>query len=83
MKQAEIIAIIVISYGIAPFASILTNIYPVAGNILLFSCLGIVLGIALCEIIRYRLKNAQREAISSYKHKFTKIEEEDKNESMD
>lgn len=52
MKQAEIIAIIVIGYGIAPFASILTNIYPVAGNILLFSCLGVVLWMALREIIR-------------------------------
>lgn len=52
MKKAEIIAIIVIGYGIAPFASILTNIYPVAGNILLFGCLGVVLWMALREIIR-------------------------------
>lgn len=57
MKKAEIIAIIVIGYGIAPFASILTNIHPVAGNILLFSCLGIVLGMALREIIQRRSNN--------------------------
>ena len=61
MKKAEIIAIIVIGYGIAPFASILTNIYPVAGNILLFSCLGIVLWMALREIIRWRYNNVTME----------------------
>lgn len=57
MKKAELIAIVVIGYGVAPFASILTNIYPVAGNILLFSCLGVVLGMALREIIRRRYNN--------------------------
>ena len=57
MKKGELIVIVVIGYGIAPFASILTNIYPIAGNILLFSCLGVVLGMALREIIRRRCNN--------------------------
>ena len=46
MKKAELIVIVVIGYGIAPFASILTNICPITGNILLFSCLGVVLWMA-------------------------------------
>ncbi len=61
MKKAELILLIAIGYGIAPFASILTNIYPIAGNILLFSCLGIVLWMALREIIRRRCNNVTME----------------------
>ncbi|MBQ8806448.1 MAG: hypothetical protein IJZ68_08345 [Bacteroidaceae bacterium] len=57
MKKAELIVVVVIGYGIAPFASILTNICPIAGNILLFSCLGVVLWMALREMIRRRSNN--------------------------
>ena len=57
MKKAELILVVTIGYGIAPFASILTHIYPVPGYVLLFSCLGIVLGIALREIIKRRYQH--------------------------
>ena len=51
MKKAELIAMIVIGYGIAPLALILTSVHPIAGEILLFSCLGVVLWMALRKMM--------------------------------
>ena len=51
MKKLDLILLITIGYGIAPFASIISTIWPLCGNILLFSCLGIVLLMAMRAII--------------------------------
>lgn len=51
MKKLDLILLIIIGYGVAPFASIISVICPLCGNILLFSCLGIVLFIAMRTII--------------------------------
>ena len=52
MKKLDLILLIIIGYGVAPFASIISAIWPLCGNILLFSCLGIVLLIAMRAIIQ-------------------------------
>lgn len=58
MKKLDLILLIIIGYGITPFASIISIIWPLCGNILLFSCLGIVLLIATRAIIQ---KNGWKE----------------------
>ena len=52
MKKLDLILLIAIGYGIAPFASIISVIWPLCGNILVFSCLGIVLLMAMRAIIQ-------------------------------
>jgi hypothetical protein len=52
MKKLDLILLIVIGYGVTPFASIISAIWPLYGNILLFSCLGIVLLNVLRAIIQ-------------------------------
>ena len=52
MKKLDLILLITIGYGVAPFASIISAIWPLCGNILLFSCLGIVLLMAMRAIIQ-------------------------------
>lgn len=52
MKKLDLILLIAIGYGITPFASIISAIWPLCGNILLFSCLGIVLLMAMRAIIQ-------------------------------
>jgi membrane protein YdbS with pleckstrin-like domain len=52
MKKLDLILLIIIGYGVIPFASIISTIWPLYGNILLFSCLGIVLLNVLRAIIQ-------------------------------
>lgn len=52
MKKLDLILLIIIGYGVAPFASIISTIWPLYGNILLFSCLGIVLLMNMRRIIK-------------------------------
>ena len=52
MNKKELIVLIVIGYGLAPFGSIVSNIWPIIGNIILFGSLGIVLWFALRAIIQ-------------------------------
>ena len=58
MKKLDLILLIIIGYGIAPFANIIGTISPLCGNILLFGCLGIVLLMAMRRIIE---RNGWRE----------------------
>ena len=52
MKKRELILLVIVGYGLAPFGSIISAIWPVTGNIILFGSLGIVLWLALRAIIQ-------------------------------
>lgn len=52
MKKLDLILLIIIGYCVAPFASIISAIWPLCGNILLFSCLSIVLLMNMRRIIK-------------------------------
>ena len=46
MKKLDLILLVLIGYGITPFAGIISAIWPIFGNVLLFTCFGIVLFMA-------------------------------------
>ena len=51
MKNIELILLVVIGYGVAPFTGAVSAIWPIFSSILLFTCLGVVLFMAMRAII--------------------------------